>query len=214
MRLIHPLINSQQPVPVKDYSTAPHLRREATAEAIRIFESHRYHELIGVESAAWTDLTEWACQWLTESLIQGAYVRGYHLWEREVKSYLNGQRYLNGHTEGFSWRRLSTGSFVSLLRSYLQEFSAILGEDVLDAMDMMRRKVNEMKHEPAFSDDHTITIQEYETAVQAIEDFWRQLQRQQIWVVMDPGPHIDRYLADARWPKTNEPEGVDNVSVG
>jgi hypothetical protein len=88
MRLLFPLLNTTKPCPVKDCSIQPYLRREAVAKSISIFEQNRDRERAEADPA-YLELTDFTLEWVTETLIQGVYVREYHVWEKEVKSYLN-----------------------------------------------------------------------------------------------------------------------------
>lgn len=186
------LPGGSEAVRVKDYSTAPYLRREAVAKAVRVFEQHKDQNETGVP-----ELDDFTFEWLTDTLIQAMYQREYHQWEREVKSFLNSQRHLNGVLEKYNWD-YPKGGMVRLVVRRLEEFSVKAHEPTMKAIDAMRLNVNKIKHEASFSDKYKITRGDYETAVQAIEDFWRGMEavQSQAYVKLEPGPLMDRYFDD------------------
>jgi len=107
MRLIKPLINTDIAYIVKDYQRLPHLRRYAVGTAIGVFKRNNAAEKAGQNDPLMLQLSDYTCDWLTETLIQGAYIREYHSWETEVKSFFNGQRHLNGELATFDWQTRS-----------------------------------------------------------------------------------------------------------
>lgn len=111
--------------------------------------------------------------WLVETLLQGAYMREYHVWEKHVKAYLNDQRRWNGGTE-IVWRKGGT-DMVQRAMSCLSEFGATIDERIVQAISVMRENVNEMKHEEGLLDEHFVTLEDYRAAHQAIVDFWDRL---------------------------------------
>jgi hypothetical protein len=52
-----------------------------------------------------------ARDWLIETLLQGAYIGEYHIWEKNVKEYCNTQWALNGNPPPFKWKPKKGGSF-------------------------------------------------------------------------------------------------------
>ncbi len=194
MRLLTPLLNITEPYPVKDYSIRPKGRRDAVGHAIDIFEQHRDRQKADEVYSQYPELSDFLCSWVTETLLQGAYIREYHAWEREVKSFLNGQRHLNGVLEAFDWSHPGPKGFVTLVRERLREFSATIDDATIHAVEAMRRRVNGMKHVAASTETDLVSKSDYDAAAQAIEDFWRQISAQQMFASLGYGPHIEKYL--------------------
>jgi hypothetical protein len=192
MRLATLLPGGTEPIRVKDYSTAPYLRREFVATAIRVFEEHRDRNETGIP-----ELQNFTCEWLTDSLIQAMYQHEYHRWEVEVKSFLNSHRHLNEVMEKFDWRH-PKGGLIKMVVRCLEEFCVKVDEPTMNAIDAMRLNVNKIKHEASFSDKYKITRADYETAVRAIEEFWRLMNatQRQTWIILESGPLMDRYFDD------------------
>jgi hypothetical protein len=105
--------------------------------------------------------------WLTELLLQGAYIREYHLWEKDCKAYFAAVAERNG-----SRMVLATQGFVKQVKGALAAFSVPMPDVTLKAIDHMRERVNVMKHEPGLDEDHLISENDYAEAVSAIESFW------------------------------------------
>lgn len=108
--------------------------------------------------------------WVIETLLQGAYLREYHLWEKDCKAYfvamaLRNSRMLTMKTKGGQ-------SFTDLVRDVLGLFAVAMPSNVLDAVERMRDRVNHMKHSAGLELDHFITENDYMEAVEALECFW------------------------------------------
>jgi hypothetical protein len=115
-------------------------------------------------------------EWLIETLLQGAYIREYHIWEKNVKEYCNTQRTLNGNLQPFEWKG---GSLIDKAKKHLAEFSASVS---LDAIIRMRDKTNTAKHCPGLLTEHFVTRAEYEEAILAIQGFWETLGQQETYL--------------------------------
>jgi hypothetical protein len=109
--------------------------------------------------------------WIIETLIQGAYIREYHIWEKDTKEYLLNQRTWNGSEVAFGWK----GNHVNNVKSVLACFAVEISADIMDRIDAMREKVNTAKHEPGLLVEHFVTNDDYDDALKAIEAFREQL---------------------------------------
>jgi len=113
--------------------------------------------------------------WVIESLIQGAWPREYHEWEKATKGYFDGQHERNGRSKP-DWKAKiqSPGgavSHVDRIRAQLMLFGAIVSETVFSTIDSQRRLINAAKHE----EEYFATEQDYRKLVEAIAGFWNEL---------------------------------------
>lgn len=148
-------------------------RQTAISAAIAIFGHHRELEKSSTDFFT-TARSDTIHDWLIETLIQGAYLREYHIWEKDVKAYLNDQRQWNGNNTGFDWRPRGK-SMVARTQVYLAEFGVMIDDQIMKAIEIMRSRVNPMKHEPGLSLEHFVSTKEYYVAHRAIEEFWEHL---------------------------------------
>jgi hypothetical protein len=108
--------------------------------------------------------------WVQETLLQGAYMREYHLWEKDCKAYFPATAARN---DGALTMKTKGGqSFTDLVGDVLGQFSAVVPSEILDAIERMRVRVNVMKHDAGLELEHFITEADYLDAVAAIEGFW------------------------------------------
>jgi hypothetical protein len=111
--------------------------------------------------------------WVTETLLQGAYLREYHLWEKDCKAYFIGMAERNGTTT--TMRPRGSQSFLDLVKETLDFYEVTVPAEILDAIDHMRVKINDMKHAAGLELDHFIGAGDYAEAVAALEGFWAHL---------------------------------------
>jgi hypothetical protein len=117
--------------------------------------------------------------WVIESLIQGAWPREYHKWEKATKGYFEGQHERNDRSKP-DWKAKipSPGgavSHVDRIRVELMLFGATVSETVFSTIDSQRRLINGAKHE----DEYFATEQDYRKLVEAIAEFWNELTQQE-----------------------------------
>ena len=88
--------------------------------------------------------------WLTESIAQGVWLCEYHYWEAATKYYFDSQHLRNGSVK-VNWKKPPQGSaansHLSKVLEQLATFGANVPADILDALEGVRRRVNEAKHE-------------------------------------------------------------------
>jgi hypothetical protein len=111
--------------------------------------------------------------WVIESLLQGAYLREYHLWEKDCKAYIIAMAARNGATT--TMKTKGAQSFPDLVKETLVSYDVAIPVDILDAIDRMRVKINDMKHAAGLELDHFISEKDYTDAVAALEGFWEYL---------------------------------------
>jgi|HubBroStandDraft_1064217.scaffolds.fasta_scaffold355472_2 hypothetical protein len=112
-------------------------------------------------------------EWLIETLIQGAYIREYHIWEKDTKQYVNNQLGWNGEMAKSKW----PSNYIPGLKTELARFSVQVPDQIMDRIIAVRDKVNINKHEPGLLDEHFVSRADYDEATKAIEGFWEELGR-------------------------------------
>jgi hypothetical protein len=108
--------------------------------------------------------------WVIETLLQGAYLCEYHLWEKDSKAYFIAMAERNGVTA--TMKAKGGQSFVELVKETLVSYDVTIAFETLDAIERMRVKVNAMKHAAGLELDHFINESDYAEAVTALEGFW------------------------------------------
>jgi len=111
--------------------------------------------------------------WGVETLVQGAYLREYHTWEKETKAYFNDQRVLNAEN-ALHWKSRPPRSHVERIREQMEAFMAT-GFD-LTPLEYARVKANVAKHEPGLLTEHFLTWEEWQALIAAVREFWAHLE--------------------------------------
>jgi hypothetical protein len=111
--------------------------------------------------------------WVIETILQGAYLREYHLWEKDCKAYFVAMAERNGAS--MTMKTKAGQSFPQLIEETLVMFEVTVPADILGAIEHMRQKVNTMKHDAGLELDHFISERDYTAAVAALEGFWEYL---------------------------------------
>jgi hypothetical protein len=107
-------------------------------------------------------------RWAIDHIIQGCYMEEYHHWEKAIKQYFKRQRELNGLPDDFDWR-LRNKTLVERAIDVLNFFGTTVDQEVTNAIDTVREKVNWLKHDPLSCH---IEKSDYDTAIKALEQFW------------------------------------------
>ena len=140
----------------------------------------RQHEALS-DDPGWQAFTSHMGAWVIESLLQGAWMREYHEWEKATKAYFGGNHARNGGSE-VDWKGKLAGvpgpSHVNRVRAQLTLFNASVPADVLAAIDHTREQVNLAKHEA----EHFIREADYQALMQAVQAFWEPLTRQEEFI--------------------------------
>jgi hypothetical protein len=111
--------------------------------------------------------------WVIETLLQGAYLREYHLWEKDCKAYFPTMAARNGPS--MTMKTKGGQTFTGLMRDILSSFEIVISDEIMNPIDQMRQRVNVMKHDAGLELDHFIAEKDYEAAVTALEGFWEYL---------------------------------------
>src|SRR5262249_41593173 len=108
--------------------------------------------------------------WLVETLIQGAWIREYHEWEKATKEYFNEQHRLSGSPNP-RWKNRQGWSHVDFVREQLAIFSIDLSPHILFIVDRNRDYINLAKHDSEYFADEN----QFRELHDAIADFWNEL---------------------------------------
>ena len=160
------------------YLTHAGHREIAIETTIGIIRQAGLEDTARPDAADWAPLTGVMEKWAVESLLQGAWMREYHEWEKATKAYFDGNHARNGGGKA-DWRGRLPGvpgaSHVDRVRSQITSFGAAVPGDVLDAIDRTREQVNLAKHEA----DHLVAEADYRGLVRAVVSFWEALAGQE-----------------------------------
>ena len=149
---------------------------ETAMAVIRDVDKREQAELAG--NPAWQAFTNHMGDWVIESLLQGAWMREYHEWEKATKVYFDGNHARNGGSK-VDWRGKMPGvvgaSHVDRVRAQLTLFGATVPADALDVIDRTREGVNLAKHEA----EHFIGEADYWALTHAVLAFWEAIAEQE-----------------------------------
>jgi hypothetical protein len=135
-----------------------------------------------------SEMEEGMREWVIESLLHGAYLREYHLWEKACKAYLVEMAKRNGQTiqiqdnhfvliENGQKIPIRGKNFVLIVKCALVRFGVTVPAHILDAIEGMRDRANKMKHKHDVGlEDHFISNDDYMEGVSALERFWEHLE--------------------------------------
>ena len=118
--------------------------------------------------------------WAIETLLQQAYLREYHLWEKDCKAYFTQMAERNGAE--LSMKPKGGQPFTGVVRDAFTAFDVDVPSTIFDTIETMRQRVNVMKHETGLELDHFVTNADYEAAVSALESFWEYLSRHERFI--------------------------------
>jgi hypothetical protein len=102
--------------------------------------------------------------------LQGAYIREYHLWEKNCKAYFPTMAIRN--CTALSLRPKGAEAFTAVVSDALRTFGIEMPDSVFCVIERMRERVNLMKHEAGLELDHFISESDYAEATQALGNFW------------------------------------------
>jgi hypothetical protein len=149
-------------------------RKTAINMAIEVIRQAAANELSTTTDDPFArDLTGIMRDWAIESLIQGAWVREYHMWERDTKDYFDGHYVRNGG-EKVNWRA-SRSPHVAKVIAQLEFLSASVPSELLTVINEARKRVNIVKHEA----DDFATEADYKALATAVASFWETLAPQE-----------------------------------
>jgi hypothetical protein len=150
---------------------------EYAVEGARLVNKKNVSQFDGDE--VFSELESMMPEWVIETIAQGAYMREYHILEKEVGEYFH--RQLVANNQPLSVLKQKGGeSFVSVVRRLVELFNLPeLGEQV-DQLDGVRERVNLAKHHPGVLVDHFVSIDDYWALLDAVEAFWEKLDGREV----------------------------------
>lgn len=153
-------------------------RNTATRLAIDVLRDTAKRESLDVAPAL-AEMSRLGCNWAIETLIQGAWMREYHHWECDTKTYFDEQHRRNLGS-AVRWRAYDgSRSHVAKVKNQLAMFAANVPAAALETIDAARVRINVTKHEaPLFASET-----DYESLVGAVQAFWEALEAQEEYVV-------------------------------
>jgi hypothetical protein len=116
--------------------------------------------------------TERMRDWVIETVYQGAYLREYHLWEKDCKAYFTALRQRAGKDPLPSKIPKAVQGYPAYATSLACELGLHIDPAIVDGLEVMRQKTNIMKHDPALTTCRFLEAEEYEEAISSIESFW------------------------------------------
>src|SRR5579859_2058965 len=140
-----------------------------------IADAYTREESVSCNDLLLTEFSKTMRDWAIETLIQGAYLREYHIWEKDTKEYFANQLARNNDPRSFPFPKM--GDHIEQVKAALDLFSVEITNGILTDIDSMRKKANIAKHEPGLHDSHFVAQSEYHNAVEAIESFWEVLSK-------------------------------------
>tara|TARA_R110001606_G_scaffold399293_1_gene583873 strand:+ start:5026 stop:5604 length:579 start_codon:yes stop_codon:yes gene_type:complete len=124
------------------------------------------------------ELEEIMPKWSVETLAQGAYVREFHLWEKEAKEYFSNQLQHNGipciEIKSMLQKKRKE-SVVDVVKRLLMAFDIYRLGSELSAIDTMRLQVNRAKHDPGVLLDDFVSIEQFWDKHAVVKRFWSKL---------------------------------------
>jgi hypothetical protein len=144
-----------------EYATQTQYRRIAVGAVLAYIDVGVASTVNPEDDVAWS---QYERNWLIETVHQGAYIRHYHDWEKDCKQYLV--------PKGMNSKRTSDIGFTQHVKDFLSSLSVSVPDSIIRALDTMRNKVNDMKHETGIQNKDFVTADEYNTGAIAIQDFW------------------------------------------
>ncbi|WP_291820531.1 hypothetical protein [Bosea sp. (in: a-proteobacteria)] len=150
---------------------------EYTFEALD--RTHRDTAAVLGEDEFGREMNDTMNAWAKEELLQGSYMREYHLWEKDCAEYFVKQA---GKCDSSITMKARGGqSFIDVVLKAISRFGVSVPDAVMDTIGTMRNNVNTMKHAPGLVTEHFITAGEHEAAMVAIETFWKTLSENEIY---------------------------------
>lgn len=162
------------------FATHAEHRRTAIEHAIAAIRDDAARDLGALgEDPLMTALAAPVADWVVESLVQGAWMREFHEWEKATKAYFDGQHRRNG-APAPRWAGPVAGvsgapSHVQRVKAQLALFGAEVPAELMDAINGHHDAVNRAKHR----DEHFATEADYRDMSDAVVRFWDALSAQE-----------------------------------
>jgi hypothetical protein len=154
------------------YATQQGHRQDAIDGAIEVIASRdatQWIETLSVASPK-VEFTRTTDAWVVETLVQGAWIREYHEWEKATKDYFN-QQHRTNNAPIPEWSNRQGWSHVDFVREELAIFSVSLSPHILFIVDRNREYINQAKHTGEYFADE----KQFRELHAAVADFWNEL---------------------------------------
>jgi len=115
------------------------------------------------DNPVYSEMEETMREWVVEALLQGAYLRECHLWEKDCKAYFAIMAERNDETIVINTK--GSQAFTDLIEDTLVRVDVAMPLDILGTIESARRRVNTMKQDAGLELDHFITEHHYNEAV-------------------------------------------------
>jgi hypothetical protein len=142
-------------------------RKTAVEYAVAGINAISKNNVAASEDLLWSEFESTMRDWVLETLYQGAYMREFHLWEKDCRWYFREV----GNVELEQKRE----SFPRMIERVLAEIGVTIQPTTLDSLHGINRQLRKMKHEAGLTLDHFVAADDYYSAISAIEEFWEQL---------------------------------------
>ena len=110
--------------------------------------------------------------WVCEFICQGAYIREYHVWEKEVREYLNNNRN-SDQPPNFK------GNFVDRTQENFTNCNLTFSTEMHNSFEKFRKKVNTAKHDMGVLVDHFVSEVEVWEINEIASNFWLDIANQE-----------------------------------
>lgn len=155
------------------YIKISHRRDALTYIMSALDHVHRSAAAEGPDDTLSVELNDTMSAWAKETLLQGSYIREYHLWEKDCTEYFVEQAARNAVP--LSMKAKGSRPFPERVSHILGRFGVAMPLEPMAAIEAMRVQVNRMKHTAGFTLEDFVTAHAHDNAVAAIENFWNEL---------------------------------------
>lgn len=131
------------------------------------------------DNTFWSSMEDTMKDWVVETLYQGAYLREYHIWEKDCRAYFSAVAQRHGQTVRL---KIKGDPFPKMVSGLLPLFGANVSAEVLADIEEMRQHANILKHEAGLETEQFITAEQYHKAIAAIDRFWNMLSEQEFYI--------------------------------
>lgn len=111
--------------------------------------------------------------WVRETICQGAYIREYHIWEKDVRDFVFQM------SKGELSKAAFDGNFVTNTVQNLAALGFEFPKPMVGKFHRFRKKVNKAKHEVGVLAEHFVSEDEFFENNQAVAEFWGYLGEQE-----------------------------------
>ncbi len=112
--------------------------------------------------------------WVCETICQGAFLREYHVWEKEIREFISTKKREQDKSElGFD------GDFLNSVKKNLSKTGLAFPQELYGKFHKFRNKVNTAKHSPGLLTEHFVSEGEVWEVNDMVRDFWANICQQE-----------------------------------